>query len=94
MSVAVQDASLNIDYFLNEPTICRLYSATAALDPETAGQMRKDLPVGKAKIYAHVLDFFGSMFELRDGKAMVPGKRLGTVLVEQGPKKRGPTWWA
>ena len=62
-----------IDYFLNEPTVCRLYSATAALDPETAGQMRKDLPVAKAKIYAHVLDFFGSMFELRDGKAMVPG---------------------
>jgi hypothetical protein len=62
-----------IDYFLNEPTVCRLYSATAALDPETAAQMRKDLPVAKAKIYAHVLDFFGSMFELRDGKAMVPG---------------------
>jgi len=62
-----------IDYFLNEPTVCRLYTATAALDPDTAEQMRKDLPVGKAKIYAHVLDFFGSMFELRDGKAVVPG---------------------
>ncbi len=35
--------------------------------------MRQDLPVAKAKIYAHVLDFFGSMFELRDGKALVPG---------------------
>jgi len=62
-----------IDYFLNEPTVCRLYTATAALDPETAAQMHKDLPVGKAKIYAHVLDFFGTMFELRDGKAIVPG---------------------
>ena len=62
-----------IDYFLGEPSICRLYTAVAALDPDTADQMRKDLPVAKAKIYAHVLDFFGSMFELRDGKAVVPG---------------------
>ncbi|MEO8050557.1 MAG: hypothetical protein ABI833_09100 [Acidobacteriota bacterium] len=62
-----------IDYFLNEPTVCRLYSAITALDPDTAEQMRKDLPVGKAKVYAHVLDFFGSMFDLRDGKAVVPG---------------------
>ena len=72
-AVAGQKPVEFIDYFLNEPTVCRLYTATAALDPETAAQMRKDLPVAKAKVYAHVLDFFGSKFELRDGKAMVPG---------------------
>ncbi|MDP8991282.1 MAG: hypothetical protein M3N41_14525 [Acidobacteriota bacterium] len=62
-----------IDFFLGDPSLCRLYTATAALDPDTAEQLRKDLPASKAKIYAHVLDFFGSMFELRDGKAIVPG---------------------
>ena len=25
------------------------------------------MPAARAKVYAHVLDFFGSMFELRDG---------------------------
>src|SRR6185369_12271829 len=57
-----------IDFFLGDPSICRLYTATAALDPDTAEQLRKDLPAAKAKVYAHVLDFFGSMFEVRDGK--------------------------
>jgi hypothetical protein len=80
-----------IDYFLNDPTICRLYSATATLDPDTAEQMRKDLPAAKAKVYAHVLDFFGSMFELRDGKAMVPGgvrsEKAWSDLVGVAPEK-------
>ena len=62
-----------IDYFLSDPTTCRLYSAMSALDPDTADQIRKDMPSSKAKVYAHVLDFFGSMFELRDGHALVPG---------------------
>jgi hypothetical protein len=62
-----------IDYFLGDPATCRLYSAMSALDPDTADQFRTDMPASKAKIYAHVLDFFGSMFELRDGRALVPG---------------------
>ena len=31
------------------------------------------MPAPRLKLYAHVLDFFGSMFEIRDGKAIVPG---------------------
>lgn len=46
-----------IDLFLGDPSVCRLYAATAALDPDMAEQLRKDLPAAKAKIYAHVLDF-------------------------------------
>ena len=45
----------------------------------------------KAKIYAHVLDFFGSMFEMRDGKAMVPGgarsEKMWAELVGVSPEK-------
>lgn len=62
-----------IDFFLSDPALCRLYMAMASLDPATADQIRKDMPAQKAKIYAHVLDFFGSMFEVRDGRAVVPG---------------------
>jgi hypothetical protein len=62
-----------IDSFLGDPTLCRLYSALSALDPDTAEQIRKDMPAQKAKAYAHVLDFFGGMFEIREGKVMPPG---------------------
>ena len=33
----------------------------------------KPSPCRGCKAYAHVLDFFGGMFEIRDGKAVVPG---------------------
>ena len=62
-----------IDFFLGDPALCRLYSAMSSLDPDTADQIRKDMPAAKAKVYAHVWDFFGSMLELRDGRAMTPG---------------------
>src|SRR5579863_3969342 len=62
-----------LDFFISDPGLCRLYLALNALDPEAAEQMRKDQPAQKLKVYAHVLDFFGSMFELRGGKAVTPG---------------------
>ena len=31
------------------------------------------MPAQRFKLYAHVLDFFGAMFRIRDGRAMVPG---------------------
>jgi len=80
-----------IDFFLGDPSICRLYSAMAALDPDTAEQFRKDLPAAKAKVYAHVLDFFGSMFEVRGGKALVPGgarsEKMWAEMVGVSPDK-------
>src|ERR1700690_3691159 len=33
-----------IDYFLGDPATCRLYAAMSALDPDTAEQIRKDVP--------------------------------------------------
>ena len=41
----------------------------------------------RLKAYAHVLDFFGGMFEIRNGKAVVPGGA-------EGRRRRGPNWWA
>jgi hypothetical protein len=62
-----------IDFFLSDPSICRLYLALSKLDPETSEEMRKQTPAPRLKIYGHIIDFFGSMFEIRDGKAVVPG---------------------
>jgi hypothetical protein len=68
-----QDKGEFIDYFLADPSLCRLYVALSKLDTETAEQLRQAFPEARLKIYAHVLDFFGGMFQIREGKAVVPG---------------------
>jgi len=62
-----------IETFISDPSICRLYLGLSKLDAETAEAMRKNSSVTRLKAYSHVLDFFGGMFEIRDGKAVVPG---------------------
>jgi len=62
-----------IDAFVNDPSLCRLYLGLAKLDPETAEEVRKALPVARIRAFAHVFDFFGGMFRIRDGKVSVPG---------------------
>lgn len=62
-----------IDAFLADPSLCRLYLGLAKLDPETAEDVRKALPVSRIRAFAHVFDFFGGMFRIRGGKVSVPG---------------------
>jgi hypothetical protein len=62
-----------IESFLSDPTLCRLYLGLSKLDPPTAEELRKQIPAPRLKLYANVLDFFGDLFEIRDGKAIVPG---------------------
>jgi hypothetical protein len=62
-----------IDAFLSDPSLCRLYLGLAKLDPETAEEVRKSLPVTRIRAFAHVFDFFGGMFRIRDGKVNIPG---------------------
>jgi hypothetical protein len=62
-----------IDAFLTDPALCRLYLGLSKIDPETADALRKALPVQRIRAFAHVFDFFGGMFRLKDGKAVVPG---------------------
>lgn len=69
-----------LEAFISDPSICRLYLGLSKLDRETAEEMRKAIPFARLKAYAHVLDFFGGMFEIRGGKALIPG----------GPRAAGP----
>ncbi len=62
-----------IETFIGDPSICRLYLGLSKLDRETSEAMRKAIPFPRLKAYSHVLDFFGGMFEIRNGKAVVPG---------------------
>lgn len=62
-----------IDAFLSDPALCRLYLGLVKLDPETAEQVRQTMPVQRVRAFAHVFDFFGGMFQIRDGKVVAPG---------------------
>jgi hypothetical protein len=68
-----KESSTFLDVLLSDPSLCRLYLGVSKLDRETAGEFRQNIPVPHLKAYAHVLDFFGGMFEIRAGKALVPG---------------------
>src|SRR5579859_586285 len=80
-----------IDAFLSDPSLCRLYLGLSKLDRDTAEELRKAMPVQRMRAYSHVLDFFGAMFEIRNGKAVTPGGARSaaawTELVGVSPDK-------
>lgn len=82
-----------IDTFLGDPSVCRLYLGLSKLDPATADELRKGTTVQKIRAYAHVLDFYGGMFQIRNGKAVVPGgarsEKAWADLVGVSPDKPG-----
>jgi hypothetical protein len=80
-----------LDAFLSDPSLCRLYLGLSHLDRPTAEALRKQAPPAKLKIYSHVLDFFGGMFQIRDGSAVVPGSpKVWASLVGVNPSTPGP----
>ncbi|MDQ2946449.1 MAG: hypothetical protein M3Y27_10985, partial [Acidobacteriota bacterium] len=82
-----------IDLFIGDPSMCRLYLGMSKLDPTTADELRKTMAVQRIRAFAHVLDFYGSMFEIRNGKAVVPGgarsEKGWAELVGVSPDKGG-----
>jgi hypothetical protein len=62
-----------LETFISDPALCRLYLGLAKLDRETANDLREAIGYARLKAYSHVLDFFGAMFEIRGGKAVIPG---------------------
>ena len=73
LSPKEKESSGFLDLLLSDPALCRLFLGMSKLDRGTAEEFRKNIPVARLKAYAHVLDFFGGMFEIRDGQAVVPG---------------------
>ncbi|MBV9611652.1 MAG: hypothetical protein JO091_04230, partial [Acidobacteriaceae bacterium] len=79
-----------LDAFLSDPSLCRLYLGLSHLDRATAEALRKQSTPARLKVYAHVLDFFGSMFQIRNGAAVVPGSlRMWASLVGVSPNNPG-----
>jgi hypothetical protein len=81
-----------IEQFLNDPASARMYVAMSKLHPPTAQQLRAEIPIERLKNYANVLDFFGGMFEIRDGKAVYPGNAATEAVWQElvgAPPSRG-----
>jgi hypothetical protein len=82
-----------IDSFLGDPSLCRLYLALSKLDPTASEELRKGTTVQKIRAYAHVLDFYGGMFQVRNGRAVVPGgarsEKAWAELAGASPDKPG-----
>jgi hypothetical protein len=62
-----------MEYFMSDPQLCRLYLGLSKLDPSTAEDLKKAMPVQRLRAFSHVLDFFGGMLQIRNGKVAVPG---------------------
>jgi hypothetical protein len=79
-----------IDAFLSDPSLCRLYLGLSHLDRQTAEILRKQAPASRLKVFAHVLDFYGGMFHVQNGAAVVPGSpKVWASLVEASPNNPG-----
>ncbi len=79
-----------IDAFLSDPSLCRLYLGLSHLNRATAEAIRNQTPPAKLRLYANVLDFFGGMFQIRNGAAVVPGSsKAWASMVGVSPDKPG-----
>jgi hypothetical protein len=82
-----------IDAFLSDPSLCRLYLGLSKLDPAASEELRKGTTVQRIRAYAHVLDFYGGMFQVVNGRAVVPGgarsEKAWADLAGASPDKPG-----
>jgi hypothetical protein len=68
-------------------------SGVVEAGPHASEELRKGTTVQRIRAYAHVLDFYGGMFQVRNGKAVVPGgarsEKAWAELVGASPDKPG-----
>ena len=80
-----------IDAFIGDPSLCRAYLALSKMRSDVAGGLRESSPAEKLKAFAHVLDFFGGMFAVENGRALIPGgdrsARVWRDLVGEDPER-------
>ncbi len=83
-----------LDALLGDPSLARFYLGMAKLDRTTADQLKNNIPMPRLRAYAHVLDFFGGLFEIRNGHAVLPGgarsaaawSEMAGVSPDKGPQ--------
>jgi hypothetical protein len=85
-----------IDTFISDPALCRFYLGMSKLDPETADTLRRSITAVRLRAFANILDFFGGNFEIRNGRAVIPGGQKAVAawgeIVGMSPDK-GPEFF-
>jgi len=62
-----------LEALIGDPGLCRFYLGMSKLDPETAAGLRQFITPVRLRGFSAIIDFFGGNFEIRQGKAIVPG---------------------
>jgi hypothetical protein len=62
-----------IETLLRSPAMARLYVALSKMHAPTALAMKEQIAGDRLRDYAGVIDFFGGMFEIKDGRVVLPG---------------------
>jgi hypothetical protein len=62
-----------LEALLGDPALCRFYLGMSRIDPETAEALRSGIPTVRLRGFSAIIDFFGGNFEIRQGKAILPG---------------------
>lgn len=79
-----------IEDFVSDPALCRLYLGLSRLDPAVSQVVRKQMTPDRLRVYANVLDFYGGMFQVENGVAVVPGSaHAWGSLVGASPQNPG-----
>ena len=90
LSASGRNGSDFLDSFLSDPSLCRLYLGLSHLDRPTAEALRKQAPAARLRVFAHVLDFYGGMFQIRNGAAVTPGSpKVWASLTGASPSNPG-----
>ena len=79
-----------IEAFTSDPTLCRLYLGLSHVDSAVAEALRAQTVSAKLRLYASVLDFYGGMFQIRNGAAVLPGSpKIWGSMVGANPNNPG-----
>ena len=62
-----------LEALIGDPGLCRFYLGMSKIDPETAAALRAAIAPVRLRGFSAILDFFGGNFQIRQGKAIVPG---------------------
>ncbi len=62
-----------LDAFTSDPALCRLYLGLSHVEHPVAEALRRQAGPAKLRLFGSVLDFYGGMFAIRNGVAVVPG---------------------
>lgn len=62
-----------LEALIGDPGLCRFYLGMSKIDPETADALRQGISPVRLRGFSAILDFFGGNFEIRQGKAVLPG---------------------